>query len=185
MHKNDSSDAFTLIEMLIVITLIGIMAAILIAVIDPEQKQNMARDGVSMSILNKVVLSTSGFVSSYSRVPDEKEFLHALTIKVQELFGSECSFDFESDYECLFIVEGASLKNMCNLSYWRGNKGQNQLCSFRYKGIIQGDDNRYRLYVKSMGLPDGMLVYDNKEGGKIYECPYTISDFDSLIARCR
>lgn len=184
MPKNNEK-AFTLIELLIVITLIGILSAIIISIIDPEQKQNMARDGVNMSVINKVVLSTESFISSYNRVPNEKEFLHNLDINVRELFGSECSYVFEPDYECLFVTDGVTLNNMCDLSYWQGSLGENQLCSFRYIGRVQGDERRFRIYVRSMGLPDGMLVYDNHEGGKIYECPHTIADFESLIDTCR
>jgi len=184
VYKNKSSKAFTLIELLVVITIIGILAAVVVGIIDPEEKQNMAHDGVSKAIMNKVILSTEGFISSYGRAPDESEFLHNLNIVVRESFGSECSYAFVPDYECLFTVEGAKLPETCDLSYWRGNDLETQPCAFRYVGGIQGDTGRFRLSVKSMGLTNELFVYDNMEGGKIYHCPYTVADFESLAEEC-
>jgi len=183
-HKNKTTQAFTLIELLIVITIIGILAAIVVSIINPEEKQNMAHDGVSKAVMNKVVLSTEAFISSYGRAPNEEEFMHVLEIYVRELGGSECSFDFVPDNECLFFVEGTTLPETCDLSFWTGSSGESQPCAFRYQGEIQGDTGRFRVYVKSMGLVNELFVYDNLEGGKIYECPYTIADFDSLADNC-
>lgn|GEM_PF-4563222 len=177
--------AFTLIELLVVITIIGILSAIVINIINPEEKQNMAHDGVIKSIMNKVVLSTEAFIAAYNRVPDENEFIHAMEITVIELFDTECSFVFSPDYECLFRVDGAELPHSCDLSFWQGSSLENQPCSFRYVGQIQGDPGRFRLYVKSMGMVSTLFAYDNLEGGKIYECPFSVADFDSLADLCQ
>jgi len=182
--KNKTTQAFTLIELLIVITIIGILVAIVVGIIDPESKQNMAHDGVSKAIMNKVILSTEGFISSYGRAPDETEFIYNLEITVNELFGSECSYVFAPDNECLFTVASSRLPETCNLSYWKGNNLETQPCAFRYAGGIQGNPGRFRVYVKSMGLADELFVYDNQEGGKIYHCPYTVADFESLAEEC-
>ena len=182
--KIKSLKAFTLIELLVVITIIGILAAVVVSIIDPEGKQNMAHDGVSKSIMNKVVLSTEGFISAYNNAPDETEFIYNLEITVNELFGSECSYAFVPDNECLFTVTGSKLPETCDLSFWRGNALETQPCSFRYIGGIQGDPGRFRIYVKSMGLTNELFVYDNMEGGKIYHCPYTVTDFESLAEEC-
>jgi len=164
--KNKTTQAFTLIELLIVITIIGILVAIVVGIIDPESKQNMAHDGVSKAIMNKVILSTEGFISSYGRA------------------RSECSYVFVPDNECLFTVTSSRLSETCNLSYWKGNNLETQPCAFRYAGGIQGNPRRFRIYVKSMGLADELFVYDNMEGGKIYHCPYTVADFESLAEEC-
>lgn len=178
------SQGFTLIELLVVITLIGILTAILIVIINPDEKQNMANDATVFATINKVVLSTEGFVNAYGRVPDETEFMQTLSIHVKELYGTHCTYAFIPDYECLFFVEGINLPHDCDLSFWSGNDDNNQLCTFRYQGLINNDSTRYRLYVKSMGIANTIFVYDNKEGGKIYECPSNINDITRLESNC-
>ena len=65
---------FTLIELLIVIVIIGILAGVLIAVIDPQAQQNRARDATVQATINKMALAVGGFRSAYGRSPDGYEF---------------------------------------------------------------------------------------------------------------
>ncbi len=179
-----TNNAFTMIEMLVVITLIGILTGILVVIINPSEKQSMAHDGVSAAMMNKIVLATEGFISAYNRFPDEEEFMHTMDADTVELFGSECYYVLTPDNECLFSIEGTSLPESCDLSFWAGSSGDEQQCNYRYQGGIQGDSGRFRLYVKSMKMVNTLFVYDNMEGGKIHKCPYNITDFMSLEAFC-
>ena len=178
------SQGFTLIEMLIVIVIIGILSVVLINIIDPETQMSRARDGVLTSSINKLVLSTNSFITAYNRAPNEAEYFAYLKERSRELFGSECSFNLTPDYECLFLVSGVNLPDTCDLSHWTGSDIDVQPCSFRYQGRVMNEPDRYRIYVKAHGLPSRVLVYDNKEGGRLYDCPRTIADFESLENTC-
>jgi len=60
---------FTLIELLIVIAIIGILAAVLIAVINPAKQQNKAKDAVIKSTMEKMVLAINTYYSAYGKYP--------------------------------------------------------------------------------------------------------------------
>ncbi len=179
------TQGFTLIELLIVIVIIGILTGVMVVIIDPQKQQNKASDATIIASMSKIILSTEGFVSSYGRVPTEYEFISSLHFRVRELFGRECSYVLLPDYECLFFIDGINIPTTCDLTFWKGSLGDNQLCTFRYIGQITGDPERFRLYVKSMGIVDTLFVFDNREGGKIFECPPDINDIRSLTTFCR
>lgn len=185
-HKRGCSNAqgFTLIELLIVIVLISILSVLVINVIDPEYQMKVAKDAVLVASMNKLILSTEAFVSSYNRVPDEAEFFDYLDQNASELPGGSCSYNLGPDYECLFSIEGVGTPETCDLSRWTGADVNDQTCNFRYQGEIMSDSSRFRIYVKSNGLPNKVLAYDNKEGGIIFECPHTIADFNVLSDEC-
>lgn len=50
-----NSQGFTLIELLVVIVIIGILAGVLISVLNPAKQQARARDGVIVATMNKVL----------------------------------------------------------------------------------------------------------------------------------
>ena len=66
----NNQKGFTLIELLIVIVIIAILAGVLIALINPAQQQNRARDASVIATMNKVALSAQGYISSYGSAPD-------------------------------------------------------------------------------------------------------------------
>jgi prepilin-type N-terminal cleavage/methylation domain-containing protein len=181
---NDQKTGFTLIELLVVITVIGILAGVVVVILNPRQKQRMAKDGNVFATLNKVILSTNAFLSSYGRVPNEQEFFNSLNVSARELHGDQCTFHIIPDYECLFFLRAINDNYSCDLTFWTGEDGNGHLCNFRYKGLILGDKERYRLYIKSAALPNTVFVYDNKDAGSVYECPVTINDFSELSHHC-
>jgi prepilin-type N-terminal cleavage/methylation domain-containing protein len=68
LHPNKSK-GFTLIELLIVIAIIGILAAVLIAVINPVAQMNKARDAVIKSTIEKIGLAVNSYHSAYGVFP--------------------------------------------------------------------------------------------------------------------
>lgn len=169
------SGGFTLIELLIVIVIIGILAGVLIAVINPTAQQSRARDAVVRATINKVALSTSGFVSAYARIPNETEVLSGI---VATAVGTTCNTATAAD--CQFVVTNVDLAVTCATSGWNGT-GTTQ-CNYRYCG---GDDTNpgdatftactysattvnYRLLAKAWGSPNVFMYRSNDS--KMYLC---------------
>lgn len=64
--RNRERNGFTLIELLIVIAIIGILAGVLIAVIDPAQQRLKANQAVMRSLVSKACLVATSCISSSS-----------------------------------------------------------------------------------------------------------------------
>ncbi|PIS23157.1 hypothetical protein COT49_01515 [candidate division WWE3 bacterium CG08_land_8_20_14_0_20_40_13] len=66
--KTNNGNGFTLIELLIVIAIIGILAGLVIAVINPQRQLQRAKEGVTRANLAKIcqaVLACQSSLSSY------------------------------------------------------------------------------------------------------------------------
>ncbi len=180
MKKN----GFTLIELLIVIVLIGILAAVLVTIINPSKQQNQANDGTVTAMINKIILSAESFNSSYGRVANEAEFMGSLEFNANEFNGS-CTVAGVPDNECLFSVQGINMPEVCDASGWTNVSGGTDQCYFRYVGNVNGDPTRFRLYAKSSGIASAVFTFDSKNGGEVFECPLTVTDSDDIVSLCQ
>ncbi len=145
----------------------------------------MATDATVKAMLNKINMSATGFVSSYGRYPNENEFFKALNVdETDQMDNDACNIDGAPDNECLFAVSGLELSKRCSSSGWKGEEGDFGSCNFRYKGGIQGQYDRFRVYVRAQGMPKTLFAFDNKEGSVIYHCPLTVTDEDNLADVC-
>src|SRR3989344_3503693 len=159
---------FTLIELLIVIVIIGILAGVLIAVIDPGAQQNRARDANVQATMNKTALASEAFNSAYGRTPEGDEFINALGT-VACVPGGVCKTGTATfgcraaDVFCMFEVSGNVLPVTCGNSYT--GTGANP-CYYRYEKTGAGT---FQLYAKSFGLPNTVFGYNNAEG-RLEEC---------------
>ena len=185
MFKNlsrqlNNARGFTLIEILIVIVIVGIVAGVSVGVINPAQQQRTAADASIASMINKINLSTEGFISAYARAPNEEEFAGSLDTSINQKDGNDCVVSGSPDNECLFTVNGIDAVDQCDASGWTGSSSSTEICHFRYIAQVNGTQNRYRIYIKSHGLNDKLFVYDNFLNDQIYECPVTVTDDDDL-----
>lgn len=157
MTKNQKG--FTLIELLIVIVIIGILAGVLIAIIDPQAQQNRARDAGVQASINKVALATQGFISAYGRVPEGDEFIAALDNASDESGGASC---IAGAATCLFSITGNALPALCDAAGngWDG-VGAAQ-CNYWYTSPAAG---QFQLYARSFGINNTTFQYDNVVGG--------------------
>ncbi|MBT6401310.1 prepilin-type N-terminal cleavage/methylation domain-containing protein [candidate division WWE3 bacterium] len=158
---------FTLIELLIVIVIIGILAGVLISVIDPVSQQNRARDAGIEASINKVVLATEGYISAYGNVPTEVQFVAQFKTATITPRGTSCD-QTTGDPDCEFSVVGNALSETCS-STWAGS-GTSQ-CYFRYSAT--DGTSSFVIYAKSAGLADVVFKFENSGSntGVIQQCP--------------
>ena len=166
MRSLKSSKGFTLIELLIVIVIIGILAGVLIAVINPATQQNRAQDAGVKAVMNKVALATEGFISAYGEVPNEVQFIAALS-NVAEA-SSSCGN--AAQFDCLYDVSGNALPMTCAASGWNGTGGIQ--CHYRYLAPSGTGTVQFQIFAKSHGIVDTVFRYDNTVG-EIQHCDAT------------
>jgi prepilin-type N-terminal cleavage/methylation domain-containing protein len=150
---------FTLIELLIVIVIIGILAGVLISVINPAQQTNRARDAGVQAAINKVALGTEGFVSAYGHTPDGDQFIGALQNATE--VGVTCA---AAGLTCQFDVTGNVLPVTCSNNGWSGT-GTDQ-CHYQYE-VIGADattSTSFNVYAKSFGIAATVFKYTNTLG---------------------
>lgn len=175
-HKSANSSGFTLIELLIVIVIIGILAGVLIAVIDPSKQSNRARDAGVQAAINKVALATEGYVSAYGVAPDEVDFISSL----QNVTEYNNSCQTSNSYTCMFGVQGNTLPMTCS-SDWRGS-GTQQCYYYYYSNTGDTDNTDFELYAKSYGRPTKVFRYSNKVG--VMEVCDTTANLPSVTSSC-
>ncbi|MDA1338416.1 MAG: type II secretion system protein [bacterium] len=154
----NTSRGFTLIELLIVIAIIGILAAVLIAVINPVAQMNKARDAGLSAALSKAGLAISSYASAYSTTttpvyPDNTQFLNELTNVVQQATGGT------SDW-IMWSINGVNAPATCADTYGSGGftgVGTRQ-CWFIYRdttGCVAvksfGDNTKYWKWTPNAG----------------------------------
>jgi len=171
-----NKSGFTLIELVIVVSLLGILSTVTANVINPKKQQNRASDTAIMSSLLKSKLSAESFVNSYGRYPNEKEFIESFSESVTQRNNNECEITGLPDNECLFNIDGVETPSTCDEDGYFGDPQDLNKCYFRYKGGINGEKDRYRVSVKTHGMSKKLLVFDNKLDGNVYECPWPLTD---------
>ena len=165
-ERINNSRGFTLIELLLVIVIIGILAGIVISLINPIQQQNRAKDANVKSAISKVALATQSFISAYGTVPKDTEFTAALNSVTS--YGATCTGG--ADYDCTFSISGVGMPTTgcASAASYAGNTGAQ--CYFRYIGVTATEF--FTIYAKSWGLPTGVFSYTNDPaaGGQIQQC---------------
>ncbi len=97
---------FTLIELLIVIVIIGILAGVVLQILNPARQQNRARDGVTRASMNKVALSVGAVMSAYGQYPAGTEVVAELD---NATAGGTCNAT-----RCEFTINGTTFQYVTN-----------------------------------------------------------------------
>jgi prepilin-type N-terminal cleavage/methylation domain-containing protein len=167
--KSDFSQVgFTLVELLIVIVIIGILAGVVIGVLNPVQQQNRARDAGLRSQLDKMALSTKSLYASSprttNRAPTTNEFAQGIAnYVVSTSAGStDCiaganANDAAWTGQCQFQLNGVGLPLGASPIGCQGlynGDGANQ-CNFAYYRT----PTTFRVAVKGWSRPSAVFVY--------------------------
>ena len=71
MSTQKNSIGFTLVELLIVISIVGILAAITLAALNPIEQRNRAADGVRLANMEKLIAGIESFNSGEDGYPQD------------------------------------------------------------------------------------------------------------------
>lgn len=71
--KHKFWNGFTLVELLIVVTILGILAGVVVSVINPAQQKKNAEDGIRRSNMNKLVYAIEAFYTAEGAYPTNED----------------------------------------------------------------------------------------------------------------
>ena len=193
------SRGFTLVELLIVIVIIGILAGVVIGVLNPVQQQNRARDGTLRAAMSKMALGAKSMSASSTNgaAPTGAEFF--ATVGGGTAIGaiadaSHCGSDTQTAaaYNCNFSVAGISNPVDCTAgggNYSGGGTAATSVpCYFNY--YHNGGATAMRLTAKNFANPRGTIVYEyvqNTDGTiseGFYNCPETFLNTTATTGNC-
>ncbi|MBU0650018.1 prepilin-type N-terminal cleavage/methylation domain-containing protein [Patescibacteria group bacterium] len=74
--KQKGRPGFTLVELLVVVSLIGILAGVAISILNPVKQRKVAEDGVKQSNLQKYALGIEAYANAGSSYPTSITFVN-------------------------------------------------------------------------------------------------------------
>lgn len=175
---------FTLIELLIVVVIIGILAGVLIAVVNPFRQQNRARNATVKAALTKVSFGINTARASIGRLPSSSELPAELDNITPH---ADCTNDATLD--CRFTLSGTGLPNTCDANLVAGDAEGGSNCMMAIATTSAGSlvAGAFRVTAKQFKInpaeAGSIYVFDSTKG--LWTCP---SDVDystvDLSANC-
>lgn len=164
---------FTLIELLIVIVIIGILAAVMLVVINPTRIQNRAKNATIKSTLNKLGFALSGARAATGQLPNNSKVL----FEFENTTAVACVGN--TTLNCQFTYSSVQLPSTCSTNYYSGD-GTSGCRWWAYSmgtGYGQLDVGIFRFVAKKYRLsanePSEVYVFDSIIG--LVSCPSTIT----------
>lgn len=168
---------FTLIELLIVIVVIGILAAVLIAVINPVRIQNRARNSSIRAAVLKTAFAVNTVRAGTGKLPSGPE----LTTEMENITyrgGDMGCTSGNNSLNCTFTVSGTKMPKNCGSDYVVPSSGGNYDCHMRLiavgnSGFTDLVSGKFRLVAAAFNLNPSstdyrLYVFDSSQG--LLEC---------------
>lgn len=163
-----SQKGFTLIELLVVIVIIGILAGVLISVINPAKQQARARNGTVRATIQKLAFALNTSRAGMARLPYDTELENELENVVA---ANTCTST--TGLNCSVSVSGVTLPATCTSGDLVGGTGGTNSCEF---GIYSSDVVNGSFRVAAQRHPetptdtaDMLYVFDSTAG--LFSCP--------------
>lgn len=178
--KSSSSLGFTLIELLIVVVIIGILAVVLITVVNPVRVQNRTRNTTIKTAINKVGFGVNTTRAGTGRLPSDTEF----PVELENITVNACNSAINLD--CNFSFGGLMMPSTCGGDGVTGD-GAN-LCYLRVFSTTPNDliIGKFRIVGKKYKLAQTdaaeIFVFDSSAG--LYTCPADFSGDGALPNTC-
>lgn len=173
---------FTLIELLVVVVIIGILAGVLIAVVNPYRQQNRARNATVKAGLTKVAFAINTARASLGRLPASSE----LAVELDNVTpNADC--DATDALDCRFTLSGTVLPKTCDAGLISGDAENASLCNLAIATTNAGslETGAFRVTAKQFKINPtdvgAIFVFDSTRG--LWSCPsdasYASVDLDA------
>lgn len=114
MHKKDTVNGFTLIELLIVIAILGILAVVVLVIMNPGEKQAQARDTGRISSVTQLGRSLQAYYTTKTSMPDVGNWATDLVTSGEiSAFPSGIVYSYNSVSACSTYVQPATDSTYC------------------------------------------------------------------------
>ena len=114
MYKRDVLGGFTLIELLIVIAILGILAVVVLVIMNPGEKQAQARDTGRISSVTQIGKSIQAYYTTKTSVPDVGSWANDLVTSGElSTFPSGIKYSYNSVSTCSTYVQPANDSTYC------------------------------------------------------------------------
>lgn len=171
IKKYNNFSGFTLVELLIVIVIIGILAGVLVVLIDPTRAQNKSRDAVTVATINKIAMGLNSYKSTDSKLPYEA--LLGSTVVMQNLDLSSGTTEATTTVlDTPLRVRGVTLPTKCaatgGLTYAAATAAGSAECPFGVVSTGTLDAGKFRIFAMSHTDNTLWYVFDSSDG--LYLC---------------
>ena len=153
--QNVETKGFTLIELLLVIVIIGILAGVLISVINPAIQQQKARNATIQSALSRSGYAIQAYFAANGANPSGTAFLAQLNQATQA--GTSCA----AAATCFYFITGVTTPSTCTVNTSNGSgAGATNPCAFAYVGTAVPFTLTVRMFNVNNTLTNPAYRYD-------------------------
>ena len=132
-----------MVELLVAVSLVGILSGVLISIINPVKQRKIAEDGVKLSNLNKFAMGIESYSNANSEYPAEIKFDAGIPVYPEDLvnflsrkpdgepYGAVYEYYYDPPDDAFSVVTLSSEDQTLCFKY-RSTWGKIKTCSVKY-----------------------------------------------------